>query len=92
LEFEMMPNDESVKPWRCPKCHAALGRVERDGDGIRRLKVFQRAVPAELPAGDEVIKVTVRGGSLDVYCELCGAVRTWVPGEEGLRELLKRCG
>jgi len=25
-------------------------------------------------------------------CEICGAVRTWVPGEEGLRELVGRIG
>ena len=35
------------------------------------------------------IKATVRGGLLDVHCEICGAVGTWVPGEEGFRELLK---
>ena len=86
----MSSNRESVKPWRCPKCHAALGRVERDGDGIRRLRVYQHAVKDGLPAGDGVLKATVRGGSLDVHCELCSAVRTWVPGEEGLRDLLER--
>jgi hypothetical protein len=45
-----------------------------------------------LPAGDGVIKTTVRSGLLDVHCEICGAVRTWVQGEEGLRELLGRIG
>jgi hypothetical protein len=43
-----------------------------------------------VPAGEGEIKATVRGGLLDVHCEICGAVRTWVPGEEGLRELLGR--
>jgi hypothetical protein len=85
----MMPNIESVKPWRCPQCHALLGHVERDGDGIRRLRVYQHAVPAELPAGHVVIKATVRGGSMDAHCEICGTVRTWVPGEEEHRKLKK---
>lgn len=46
---------------------------------------------ADLPVGDPGVVTTVCGGLLDVDCELCGAVRTWVPGEEGLKELLKRC-
>ena len=48
----MMPNIESVKPWRCPQCHAVLGHVDRDGDGFRRLQVYRRAVPDGLPAGE----------------------------------------
>lgn len=88
----MMPNIELVKPWRCPHCHAVLGHVDRDGDGFRRLQVYRRAVPNALPAGEGEIKATVRGGLLDVHCEICGAVRTWVPGKEGLKELLEKCG
>ncbi|MCD4671801.1 MAG: hypothetical protein K8R77_03975, partial [Anaerolineaceae bacterium] len=46
---------------------------------------------ADLPVGDPGVVTTVCGGLLDVDCELCGAVRAWVAGEEGRSELLKRC-
>jgi hypothetical protein len=92
VEGELLANMDPVKPWRCAQCHAVLGVVERDGDGFRRLRVLRRAVADGLPVGEGETAATVRGGLLDVHCELCGAVRTWVPGEEGLRELVGRIG
>ena len=39
VERDMQPNMDSVKPWRCPQCHAVLGVVERDGDGFRQFSL-----------------------------------------------------
>jgi hypothetical protein len=49
-----------------------------DRIGVRRLQVNRRAKPVDLSAGNAVIKATVYSGLLDVHCELCGAVSTWL--------------
>ncbi len=36
------------------------------------------------------VMAMVEGYVADVRCDLCGEVRTWVPGEEVLRQLLDR--
>ena len=85
----------ALKPWVCRNddCKAHLGRVVRNGNGIRQLLLYRHAVDsrAELPAEVDVIGI-LEGQMNDVRCELCGAVRTWVPGREALLQLLKRCG
>ena len=36
------------------------------------------------------VMAVVEGYVADVRCSICGDVRTWVPGEEALRALIKR--
>ena len=75
-----MPED---KLWYCDGCRAALGKVTRNGNGIRVLEVFRH--PDE-PA-DIVCEVQ---GFTRVCCEACGGVRIWVPGQDALDRIIKR--
>jgi hypothetical protein len=80
------------KPWKCPSGRHILGQVVRNGSGIRQLLLYRKAV--ELTAGakleeSEVIAI-VEGYVSDVRCDLCGRMRTWVPGKEALCQLVER--
>jgi hypothetical protein len=80
VEGELLANMDPVKPWRCAQCHAVLGVVERDGDGFRRLRVLRRAVADGLPVGEGETAATVRGGLLDVHCDLRGGAHVGAGG------------
>jgi hypothetical protein len=88
----MMMND---KPWMCgPRNdgheHHVLGQVVRDGSGVRRLLLYRLAVDMEAEEPGEVdVMAVVIGQVVDVRCSICGKVRTWVPGEEALRQLIE---
>jgi len=75
--------------WLCKNKHV-LGQVSRNGRGIRQLALYRHAIDMEAPEPGEIeVIATVEGLVIDVKCSECGAVRTWVPGEESLRRLLK---
>jgi len=86
--------ENEIVPWVCSnkRCKSHLGRVVRNGNGIRQLLLYRHPVDpgADDPAEVDVLGV-LEGHMDDIRCEICGAVRTWVPGEEALRQLLKRC-
>jgi len=67
--------------------------VVRNGSGIRQLLLYRHPVD---PNSEDLAEVDVFGvleGRMDdIKCEICGSVRTWVPGEEALKQLLARCG
>lgn len=71
--------------WRCPNGHV-LGRVQRSSSRIRQLVLFRHADGPE----DDVIG-TLEGTS-EIVCSVCGYSRTWVPGEEAIRDLLIKMG
>ena len=80
------------KPWKCLSGQHILGQVVRNGSGVRQLLLYRKAV--EFTAGakleeSDVIAI-VEGYVSEVRCDLCGRVRTWVPGEEALRQLVER--
>jgi len=76
----------TAKRWRCAGGHT-LGVVTRDGDGVRHLLLYRHAVRER----EEVeVMAIVEGYVADVVCDVCGRVRTWVPGEEAMRRLLER--
>lgn len=78
-----------MKPWRCRGCGAHLGRVVRNGSGVRQLLLYRDAV---IPGGAEVdVMAIVEGYVSDVVCSECETVRTWVPGEDAVRALVERC-
>jgi len=91
-------NDRELKAWRCEGGHV-LGQVVRDGSGVRQLLLYRHAVyTVEEGEGErdksrctevEVFAI-VEGYVADVRCDLCGRMRTWVPGEEALRRLFER--
>lgn len=90
--------DGSVKAWRCRKGgvgNHVLGQVFRDGNGTRKLALYRNAVDPEAEGAEmaevEVMAV-VDGFVADIKCSICGCVRTWVPGEESLRQLIERTG
>ena len=86
----------AARPWRCENGHV-LGVVARNGSGIRQLLLYRQAVDLMTDDGrlttDEVdVMAAVSGLVMDVRCSVCGGLRTWVPGEEQLREMLGRMG
>jgi len=71
---------------------------------VRVLMLYRNAVSLNLTTdpspslrlhrgGERAVEVdvmaVVEGYVADVRCDLCGMVRTWVPGEEALRKLLE---
>lgn len=99
-EVDMAKNIE-IKAWRCPNGHV-MGRVVRNGSGMRRLLLYREAEPGadphpgplpirerEVEFEPEVMAV-VEGYVADVTCSVCGAVRTWVPGQEAIDRLIER--
>lgn len=76
--------DQEVKVWRCKNGHV-LGRVQRNGSGIRQLMLYREADPEEI----DVIAV-IEGYVADVRCSLCGSFRTWVPGQEAMDRLIRQ--
>ena len=93
-----MSEVQRYKYWKCGNGHI-LGMVTRNGNGIRKLMLYRQALNLfwvnlleNDPEEDKEIDVMaiVEGYVADVRCSVCGRVRTWVPGEEAMRELLKR--
>lgn len=82
----------AIKPWRCKNGHV-LGAVERNGSGIRQLWFYRQAIDPQAEEQAEVeVMGTAEGLVMNLVCSICGGERTWVPGEEALRRLLKRYG
>jgi hypothetical protein len=82
------------KVWTCAgNRRHVLGQVVRNGSGIRQVLLYRNAVDldADEPAEVDVI-TTLEGTAHDVRCSICGAIRTWVPGEEAIRKLLEGMG
>ena len=89
-----MGGSTESKPWMCgPKdgrWHHVLGQVVRNSSGIRQLLLYRQAVDQQEEEPVEVdVMATVIGQVVDVRCSICGRVRTWVPGEEALRQLIE---
>lgn len=90
---------DTIKAWKCPAGHV-LGQVVRNGSGIRQLLLYRAAmdpvphpspVSGETGEGSEIdVMAVVEGYAADVRCSVCGAVRTWIPGQEALERLLAR--
>ena len=79
------------KPLKCGSGKHILGQVVRNGSGVRQLLLYRKAV--EMNAGakleESAVIAIVEGYVSDVRCDLCGQVRSWVPGEEALRQLVE---
>jgi len=83
---------DEVKVWRCAGGHV-LGVVRRNGSRIRQLLLYRAAVDeAAARRGEVEVMAVVEGYVADVRCSICGCVRTWVPGRDELRRLLKGLG
>ena len=82
--------------WRCPSGEHVLGMMVKKG---RQLLLYRQAValtPSPSPnngRGDEEeeieVMAVIEGYVMDVRCSICGAVRTWFPGEERLRRVIE---
>jgi hypothetical protein len=79
---------DDVRPWKCESGHV-LGQVRRNGSNVRQLWLYRHAVdPATVDPANVDVLATVDGLVMDVRCDVCGAIRTWTPGEESLKRLL----
>lgn len=84
-----MPRE--MTPWRCKNGHI-LGIVERNGSGVRVLKLFRYSILDDYPdwENEEMdIVATIEGYATDIICFSCNATRTWVPGEESLKRFIE---
>lgn len=72
------------KVWTCSQNRShVLGQVRRNGSGIRMLLLYRQAVDVEGAEPEEVdVMAVVEGYVANVRCSICGAPRTWVPGQE----------
>lgn len=85
MSNEIPTQPTPIKLWTCAAGHV-LGHVVRRG-GIRRLKVYRLAVEPGHPGR---VLGTLTGEMEDIECSICGRERTWVPGQEGIDELVAR--
>jgi hypothetical protein len=83
---------DEPKPWKCGSGRHILGHVTRNGSGIRQLQLYRKAIDCETGTNLEKADViaVIEGTVSDVRCDLCGWVRTWVTGEDALRQLVER--
>jgi hypothetical protein len=80
---------DELRPWRCKNGHV-MGMSGRSAAGIRQLMVFRHAIDtADLGDAPDVIAVA-EGMVMDVRCDICGEMRTWVPGQEAIERLVAR--
>ena len=82
-----MPDE--IKPWRCDNGHI-LGQVFRDANKIRKMLLYREAIDDQGDMAEVDVMAVIEGHVMDVRCSICGAMRTWVPGEESLRQLIER--
>ena len=86
-----MPASER-RPWLAP-CKHYVGEVRyvtrESGIRVRALMVYEVST-VELPAIMPPVRLKVIGDCLEIKCTICGAVRDWYLGEDGLRELLEK--
>lgn len=89
-----------VADWRCTNGHV-MGQVVRNGSNVRQLLLFREALttsPQPSPSNGEGVgnfeqtevdvMAVIEGYAADVRCSECGAVRTWVPGQEAIDRLV----
>ena len=83
---------DQIVVWKCKNGHV-LGQVARNGRNVRQLLLYRQAVDLEMGKPEEVeVMAVIEGLVIDVSCSICGAARTWAPGEEAIRRLLERYG
>lgn len=82
---------DELKIWRCPQGHG-LGVVKRNGRGIYQLLLYRHAIEAVGELGQVDVMAVVEGSVMDIRCDICGEMRTWVIGQEALERLLEGRG
>ena len=78
---------DELKIWRCPNGHA-LGVVKRNGKGLHQLLLYRHAVQMDGNPAQVDVMAVVEGSVMDIRCEICGEMRTWVIGQEAMDKLL----
>lgn len=79
---------DELKIWRCPKGHA-LGVVRRNGRGMHQLLLYRHAIAEDGARAQVDVMAVVEGSVMDIRCEVCGEMRTWVIGQEALERLFE---
>jgi hypothetical protein len=83
---------KDIAAWKCNNGHV-MGQVARNGRNVRQLLLYRRAVDMGAWKPEEVeVMAVIEGLVIDVSCSICGAARTWVPGEEAIRRLMESYG
>ena len=90
-----MKKNRDLKPWKCrnQRDPHIMGFVYRDGSNIRKLLLLRNAIPIgdgqDGEIGEIDVIAIVEGYVADVRCDICNMTRTWVPGPEVIRKLIK---
>jgi hypothetical protein len=80
---------EDLRTWRCQNGHG-LGVVKRNGSGMYQLLLYRHAVATDGVDDVQVdVMAVVEGSVMDIRCEICGEMRTWVIGQAALERLLE---
>ena len=81
---------EELRIWECkPGSGHVLGQVRKSGKGIHQLLLYRHAVNFEDGKPEEVdVMAVVEGTVMEIRCEICGQMRTWVTGEVAIKKLI----
>lgn len=82
---------DTVQVWRCKEGHV-LGQVRKNGRGLNQLLLYRRAVAAEGSPAEVDVMAVVQGSVVDIRCDICGDLRTWVPGQAEYERLMRHYG
>lgn len=78
-----------MKQWRCKSGHV-LGVVRENGSGINQLLLYRHAIDMDNLGAEPEVLAVVHGHVMDISCDICGDVRTWIPGQDAIDELVER--
>lgn len=79
---------DELRIWTCRNGHA-LGQIRKSGRGLHQLFLYRQAVNLDQtsPCDVDIIAV-VEGTVMDICCDICGEVRTWIAGQEQMDRLI----
>lgn len=81
-------NTNGMTPWKCTgKGRHVMGYVQQTHN-VSQLVLLRNALEGNGEGETDVLAV-VDGYAADVRCSICGSIRTWVPGEQSLKRLLR---
>ena len=85
---------ETVQVWRCKEGQEGhvLGQVRKNGRGSNQLLLYRHAVAADESPAEVDVMAVVQGSVVDIRCDICGALRTWVPGQAEYERLMRHYG
>lgn len=81
---------DETRTFECKNDHV-MGLITKNGKGTRRLLVYRYAIDKDHLEGADPPEVMgiVEGFYYGLRCSVCGAIRTYIPGEAEMINLIK---